>query len=179
MKYFVLVFVMCLLFSCQIEQKETTTYVDTKSLLEDVITQLATRHKSLQKNLIFDDSSTTQQVSKVNWQKELKPFTDIDLLKNNYKGRFGVDTIKNTAETYTLRYSSHDTRTDLKELLVTLSKYDSSLVAIKARYEDNNTLYKARKELTFYTDSLFTIHGTQQVQLAETVTYQITGIILP
>ncbi|MES2781039.1 MAG: hypothetical protein V4651_14195 [Bacteroidota bacterium] len=176
MRTAVLGLLVCVLFSCETSKQNTIQYIDTKALFKDVIERLSAEHKTLQKTLIFGDSSVTQNLSMVNWESELKPFIEIDLLKNAYKGRYKADTLQ-SENSIKVTYTPLDAKTDLNELVITLSKPGNSLQFLNASFVTNNTLYEATKELNYYADSLFTISGTQQVQLGNNVTYKITGII--
>lgn len=167
---------LCTLFSCETDKRNTAAYFDTKSFFEKAALKLSIQQKALKKELVFGDSSVTQQFDRVDWKKELQPFAEIDLQKNGYKGRFKVDTIQNGNQR-TITYTSEDPKTDLKELMITLKHSDHSLQYLKARFGTTNTLYEASKELVYYTDSLFTIKGAQQVRLGNNLIYTVTGKI--
>lgn len=167
-----------ILFSCQTEQHHSVDYIDTRSFFEGEVTKLSSQHQSLRKVLVFGDSSVTQQLDVVKWQDELRPFIEIDLLKNAYKGRFKIDSTVGGESTYIVTYTPLDTKTDLKTLSVTLTNKDHMICSVKAHYNEDNTLYKATKDLVYYTDSLFTISGSQQVQLGNNLKYTVTGRII-
>lgn len=177
MRIVVLGLLVCTLFSCDKGKQNTVEYFDSKSFFETAALQLSAKHKSLEKELMFGDSSLTQQFDTVDWKKELQPFAEIDLLKNGYKGRFKVDTTQQSSTEWTIIYTSQDAKTDLKELTLSIRQPDNALRYFKARFNTDNTLYEATKELVYYTDSLFTISGSQQVQLGKNLTYSVTGRI--
>ncbi|MES2558776.1 MAG: hypothetical protein V4590_03495 [Bacteroidota bacterium] len=167
---------LCFLFACDSGKQQNIEYFDTKSFFEATITRLSAHGNLLHKELMFGDSTVTQQPSTVNWANELQPFVEIDLHKNAYKARFKADTSKQ-ANTYQVTYTPLDTQTDLKNLVVTIDNSTDAISSIHARFSEQNTLYEATKELVFYNDSLFTISGSQQVKLGKNISYSITGTI--
>lgn len=167
----------CLMFSCETGKQNTVAYFDTKSFFEEAAMQLSVQRKSLEKELVFGDSSLTQQFTTADWKKELQPFAEIDLLKNGYKGRFRVDTTQQNETECTITYTSQDAKTDLKELIITLGQADQKLHHLKATFSTDNALYEATKEMVYYTDSLFTLSGSQQVRLGKNLRYHVTGRI--
>jgi hypothetical protein len=173
----ILTLVLSILSSCQTDQRLSAQYADTRSFFEAEAVRLASQHSALHKVLVFGDSSVTQQLDPVKWQNELRPFIEIDLLKNAYKGRFRADSTARSDETYVVTYTPMDAKTDLKSLSITYTAKDRFICLIKAHYDEDNTLYKATKDLVYYTDSLFTISGSQQVRLGNNLKYTVTGSI--
>lgn len=177
-KNWVIVLCVGVIVSCKPSTKNTIVpYMDTKLLFEKAIKQLNTEHKILNKTLVFGDSVAIQNVKDVDWETELRPFTEVDLRKNTYKGRFNIKLERDDEHYISLKYIATDGKTDLKELSVTVTKPDSMLVELKAIFTEQNTLYSATKNMIYYADSLFTINGSQQAKLGNEVTYSVTGKI--
>lgn len=172
--------VLCIgvLISCSSEKKNIgTTYIDTRSLFVKEIEHLSHHPLRLAKTLQFGDSIATQNLETVNWSQELQPFTELDLCKKSYRGRFSAST-KDSGEPFLqLTYTSTDIKTDLQTVTLLINKKDSALISLHADFNEDNTLYKAHKNLSYYADSLFTISGSQSIHLGKAVDYKITGMI--
>lgn len=175
-----LIFALCsgLLTCCSFEKKNTATaYLDTHSLFAQEIEQLSHQSKGLTKTLRFGDSLAIQKGETVNWSKELQPFTEIDLYKKSYKGRFAVSTKDSADDFLLLTYIATDAKTDLRSLTVTLNRKDSSMRALSAEFTEENALYSAKKNLCYFADSLFTIDGSQRINLGKVIDYSVVGVI--
>jgi len=160
------------LYSCG-QNTRGTACTDTKAFFKQQTEKPAAQQTGIEKDLVFGNKREHTTNAKVKWEDELKPFTDIDLLKLSYNGRFTIDTAERSSSGYTIVYNCTDPKTDLQQ--VTVQYIDGNIGMVKALYTEQNSLYQSGTTLTYYTDSCFSITGTQEVKLGNAVTYSVSG----
>lgn len=153
-----------------------TKYVDLKSYFESEIARLKQSNYTLEKTLIFENKTENIHSKNANWDKEIEPFLDLDILKNTYTGRLNIDTTLINQDELLITYSPNDSTLDLKHLQVHFNH--QKINAVKAEFASHNLLYQSYKLYEYFPDSMYRVEGNQKVKLVHSPYYAAIGRII-
>lgn len=107
-----------ILFSCESSQQSDApkVYYDVKGLVEKLTTDAEHSNAKVEKLWKYDKKSDEAVVDSLNWEKELKIFTDFDLNKSAYKLSYD-STVAENEIVYKLKASES---LPVKELIISL-----------------------------------------------------------
>jgi len=144
-----------------------TDYFDTKAYFNNELIKLKGQKLLLIKDLKFNNNSETLVIDTPNWENELAPFIEVDLLKPAYAGRFMV-----SKENNTVNYISTDKHTDIKSVKIIFNA-NGNADSITIVMQKNNNLYQSDKQLQYVLNKGFTITGVQKVTLMRQSDYAL------
>jgi hypothetical protein len=150
---------------------EGTSYIDSRAFFTEQAQQMQDNHTALHKKAMFDGKQEETDDTNPDWQKELSPFSDIDMRKPSLAGRYAVDTSVVSDSTYEISYMATDTATTLRNIV--FGFHNDHISYVQATYTEKNTLYETRKDLVYTTGKGYSITGDQQVTLGSPVRYSI------
>lgn len=172
MRLTTLLFLCSLLFACGRTGTHSGPYFDTKAYFESEASRLKKANVLALKELsLGSKTDVVQDTDSTNWTKELSLFTDIDLNKPSYRGRFTVDSLMIDTLLTEVIYKSADDKIDLKEVKISMKK--GKPYRIRIERSEENTLYRSSKVMEYNTDSGYTVEGSQDVRLADGVAYRL------
>ncbi|MBX2952210.1 MAG: hypothetical protein KF870_06875 [Leadbetterella sp.] len=145
MKYrFILFF---LVFSACQNADQTTAirkYFDSKTWVESLIADLEARHPRVEKTWIYDHQTEKEEVSDINWQKELKLFLDADLNKSSFI--MSYDSVNKPHETtYRLKPGEN---LPVKELTVAFDTISREPVSISCVKQSENYFFTTGSQIS-------------------------------
>jgi hypothetical protein len=159
--------------SCS-QQKGVSSYTDTAAFFETQIAHLTNQNKGIHKKMTFGNKVEDITLSNADWKKELSSFSQVELNKPSYNGRFDIDTVRTDEHIYSVRYRSNDPKIDLRE--VDFAYANDQIHSVKMIIGESNSLYNASKTLIYDADSGYSIEGTQEVSLGSPATYSVKAV---
>ncbi len=169
-------FIIILIFSCNGKTENSTsevkTYFDLKEYFVQQAKTLQANTAYLQKKITKDGKVEQKIFNQVDWQKELKPFSDCDINKPAWINSYLMDTVFSNYNTI-LKYSARETSLPIQQLIVVFE--NDKLRQLTINKQSANSYYTAKNDYVFVPDSGFTITGSQEVMLAQKTNYSITA----
>jgi len=157
--------------------KHFQNYFDTKKFFISTIEKFKKGNYTLSKDMSFNSKQSHVEIKNVEWEKELSMFANIDLLKPAYRDKFHVDSTRQDSSSYTLKYTSVDSKTDIKKLEITSDFFKKIPKKIVIQLSEKNNLYTSETELEYFADSAYSISGKQKTRLLESSSYLVKGQI--
>jgi hypothetical protein len=167
-----------LFIACQPNKKEVQHLFDTKQFFTQQIAKLSKQNLTLRKHVAYNNLNDSLIINtEINWEKELRLFSEFDLAKPTNGKLFTVDTAYAENEII-ITYKAIDSTQRIKHVLIELDKqYQVRAVNFSTAQQTN--LFSSAQQLRYVVDSGFSIHNQQQTQLADEAVYNIEGVFIP
>lgn len=160
-----------LLHSCHYSDTNNASQVsefDIPHFIQNEINELKTKNPTVNKTVIKDGATETQNLKISKWENELSHFANIDLNKNAYNGNFKKDSVNNEVS-----YAFSKGETD--KLLVKIIYKENKPYSLEIQKENSNLLF-SNKEILQYTKGIaYSINKKQHVKGIGDNLYQIIG----
>ena len=153
-------------------KEEVKTYFDIKNYFLQQAKLLSDGNVYLKKKIIKDGKTEEKLFSIVDWQKELKPFSDCNINKPAWAHSYVADTLFSEGK-LSVKYITRDITLPIKE--IKLNFENNRLVRMFIHKQTSNSYYTAKNDYVFETDSGFVITGLQEVMLADKTIYSIAA----
>ena len=146
-------------------------YFDLKGFIDSETERLA-QQVSFSKTVFVNGEKETKKVENVNLKNELKPFSDSDINKPSWVGKYAVDsTFNQKKELVSLRYQAKDKKLKTKNLVVDFYKNVVSKIFIKNA--TNSSVANTYQTLTYQPK---TGHGVQDIHAGNVYTWYCSDI---
>ena len=145
--------------------KSTFNYFDLKGFMKEETDRIS-KMASYTKVVYLNGEEETKKLTQMNLENELKPFSDSDINKPAWAGKYNIDSTFNEKEELVgLVYTSDDKKLKTKKISV---DFESGKV-IKVFIENaaNSTVANTHQALTYQPDIGFSIESKQDVSLLD------------
>jgi hypothetical protein len=148
-----------------------TSNFDTKHYFLSEVERLTLLQTSINKKVRYNDTEELITSSPpIDWNKELKPFIDIDLGRPTLSSSFLVDSTQN-GELLIINYQAIDNKLDLQH--VTIEKVSNQIKKISCLLIKTNSLFKSSTQLVYQPLVGYQISGNQDVTQVSNNSYTI------
>lgn len=164
--------------ACQTNTKEAQQLFDSKLFFTQQIAKLSKQNLTLHKHVAYNNLSDSLVVNKeINWEKELRLFSEFDLAKPTNSNQFTIDTTFADNE-IVITYKALDSTQRIKHVLIQLDM-QHHVKAVTFSTAQQTNLFGSAQQLRYVVDSGFSIYNQQQTQLADEAVYKIEGKFIP
>lgn len=165
-------FLVLSLASCQ--QKEISNkqleYIDLQRFFSAEVRRLNARKPTFIKTVSLNGKKESKLLNKsIDWEKELSVFKEADINKPAFKGMYQIRTLPNKTIYTTL---SKNASVKLIEIDFGNTKKP---IGIRIFQLTKNMIYQSTDTLSYYPDSVYSIHKRQVVRVLGTTVYTIDG----
>jgi len=122
-------------------KENSKPYFDLKQFITQKATDLTNNQIKSNKTVTFEGESETKE-TQPNWKDEWKVFTDSDINKTAYIGKYQID-----SSDYEVKYTALDE--DLKTQELTILRNNNEVKKILVLNKTKNVLYQSTEELIF------------------------------
>jgi hypothetical protein len=171
-KNLTLVFLALSLAACQQKEisKKQLEYVDLEGFFSAEAKRLNSQKPTLLKTVGINQKSEQKLLKKnIDWTKELSVFKEADINKPAFKGMYQMSKLPNKTVYTALN----------KKYLIQRIEVDWNLAkkpsGIRIFQLTKNIIYRAADTLSYYPDSIYSIHKKQEVRVLGTTVYTIKG----
>jgi hypothetical protein len=171
-KKLALVFWALSLSACQ--QKEIRNkqleYVDLQGFFSAEASRLNAQKPTFTKTVGINEKKESKVVNKnIDWEKELNVFKEADINKPAFKGMYQISKLPNKT-----LYTSLNKKNLVQQIEVdwNLAKKPTGIRIFQLT---KNMIYRASDTLSYYPDSVYSIHKKQEVRVLGTTVYTIDG----
>ncbi len=171
------VFVLLIFMGCsqtEAEKNQPKKYFDLIQFIDNQSDRLQKQHPEILKTIATNQDTTQKKLHIKSWNAELKPFRECDI---NVPILLDAYDIEETPQK--IVYIAK--KTDAKVQKMTIEKAGETIRAIRIHYKNTSQLYHTERftELELENEQLkkYTVRGFQKIQLKDTNSFQITGII--
>ncbi len=174
MKRYYVIPLFCIFFSCSERQEKIHySYFDIKDLFVKQITDLSKNKPVFIKSAKLNGEQETQELTTINWKKELEPFVESDLNKPAFVQSYNIVETDSTLQ-YLLK-----TGEKLPISSILLKRKKNQISNIEIAVNDENMLYTWNKALIaeFEKGQLkkYSIKGNQKILIFEQENFHIIG----
>ncbi len=175
-KILLILSVFCSACASETETVKTNRYFDLKGLIEKQIGLLQKQKPNVQKTILVSEKSENQQVTSIDWTKELELFNQVDLNKPAYVGNYDVD-----SSAMGVKYSLKNTE-NLPVKFLAIQRAGEDGISVEALMSSENYLYQSEKhlKLTLRNNEVadYQIDGFQKVVFGDKKQFKIDGKIV-
>ena len=146
MRILFLIGVLLIFASCSEKQQASLnpTYFDLKSFFKDEAENLKLTKTHIRKKIISGNDLEEKEFTNIDWEKELRPFSESDINKPAWKLSYSVDTFYLQSQVHVV-YKSKETKLPIKKLEVILK--NNKVAMIKVASEKQNSYYHSKQNL--------------------------------
>lgn len=140
-------------------------YFDNPSWFKQELARKKAVNPLVNKHLKVEDDTSSLYLQSVSWEKELEVFSEIDLNKAIYSGKFKVDTLMISSTTGPLEqisYLSLDADLNIRKYIVV--KQGAKVNKIQAELEQHSPLMRSKIYWTYLPDSGYSLKGEQEMK---------------
>jgi hypothetical protein len=165
-------FLLLSLAACQ--QKEIRNkqleYVDLQGFFSAEASRLNSRKPTFTKTVGINGKKENKVLSNtIDWDKELNVFKEADINKPAFKGMYQITTLANKTI-----YTSNSKNAPVKRIEVDFGDTKKP-IGIRIFQLTKNMIYQSTDTLSYYPDSVYSIHKKQAVRILGTTVYTIEG----
>jgi len=171
-KNLILVFLVLSIAACQQKEisKKQIEYVDLGGFFSAEANRLNAQKPTFTKTVCLEGKKESKLLNKsIDWEKELSVFKDADINKPAFNGMYQISKLPNKTVYTALN----------KKNLVQRIEVDWNLAkkpsGIRIFQLTKNMIYCAADTLSYYPDSIYSIHKKQEVRVLGTTVYTIEG----
>lgn len=124
----------------------------------------------------MDGNTERKNISKAEWASSLQLLSELDLNASQYSGKLIADTTVITDSSYTIHYTTTPGKAPVKSCTVQFE--NARVVSLHIIAEENNLLYRMRKEYAYQPGISFTVTVNQKAMFSRETHYslQITAL---
>ena len=148
-----------------------------KSFMEKEAERLKKDSTEVTKTVFLNGKNETHEMTVSDWKSELSVFTEADISKKSFLGKYNEEVLKEDTQTKT-HYAAKEDNLRTRELNVTFGN-DGTPVKIEAVLYTTNVLYSSHQNLTYERDRGFWISGKQTIRFFSPDTFSVTSIFQP
>ena len=127
----------------------------------------------LQKSVWYSDSSETQIIDSPDWNKELKPFLELDLDKPSVAASY--DSSRQEYQNgYTLVYTARDNHPRVREIYIHFTGKDADTIMFISSV--SNMYYRSDDTLSYFGDGNFRLSSFNKPRIGKEIKLLVTGI---
>ena len=153
------------------EDIPTLDYFDLKGFIKSEIARLSQK-SSFSKTAYVNGDKETNKFNKINLQNELKPFSDSDINKPSWIGKYNADsTFNEKNELIRLYYQAKDDKLKTKTLAIDFIENDVSKITIENA--TSSSVANTFQTLIYHSNKGFSIESKQDVSLMEENNFKI------
>ncbi len=153
-------------------EQETKPYFDLNKYFSEQVEVLNKQQTKLQKQISKDNKTEEKTFNTINWQSELKPFSDCDINKPSWYHSYFTDTTFAAGE-MRVKYIAREPSLPVRQLLISFE--NNQVKRLHVDKETSNSYYHSKNNYTYTADKGFTINGSQEVMLARKTNYTIVA----
>ena len=158
--------------ACQ--QKEISNkqleYVDLQGFFSAEASRLNAQKPTLTKMVCINGKTESKVLNKsIDWEKELSVFKEADINKPAFKGMYQISTLPNKTI-----YNSNSKNASVKRIEIDFGNTKKP-IGIRIFQLTKNMIYQSTDTLSYYPDSVYSIHKKQVVRVLGTTVYSING----
>jgi hypothetical protein len=171
-KNLALVFLALSIAACQQKEisKKQLEYVDLQGFFSAEASRLNARKPTFTKTVGINGKNESKVLSKsIDWDKELSVFKEADINKPAFKGTYKITKLANKTI-----YTSNSKNTPVKRIEVEWSDTRKHK-GIRIFQLTKNMIYQSTDTLSYYPNSVYSIHKKQEVRVLGTTFYTIDG----
>lgn len=177
MRNLILVGLFLIVTSCSEKQQSSInpTYFDLKSFFGSEAEKLKLVDTHIRKKIVTGNDFEQKEFANINWEKELRPFSESDINKPAWKFSYSVDTFYLQSQVHVV-YKTTEAKLPIKKLEVIFKNKEVAMVNIST--EKKNAYYHSIQNLFYEVDKGYSIHGGQKVILADSSNYSIEATFI-
>jgi hypothetical protein len=177
MRILILVGLFFIVASCSEKQQASInpTYFDLKSFFRSEAESLTLTDMHIRKKITTLSDLEEKEFRNINWEKELRPFSESDINKPAWKLSYSIDTFYLQSQV-SIVYKSKEAKLPIKKLEVILK--NNKVAMIKIASEKQNSYYHSAQNLFYEVGKGYSIQGGQKVILADSSKYNIEATFI-
>ena len=137
-------------------------------------TLLSKQHMRLEKKVFLNGNSESQTLKVENWQKELSAFSQADIDKPAFYGKYEIDSTFRNQNLSFISYRALADKLKIRELDIAFDSLGNP-VNINVKTKSRNVLYASSQVLTFETQNGYIVSGIQSIQFLRPDTFKVTA----
>jgi hypothetical protein len=153
--------------------KNPLHFFNLKAFFQKEIVRLNANKRGLTKTVENNNEKQELTFSKIDWDKELSSFLELDIERLSHKGSYKIDSLK-TDSLLTITYTALDSSLSITPIILRFK--NNRLANVNAIDKLSNALYNSRKELNYETNRGFKITSVQHVRFLGKTTYEVYGV---
>ena len=150
-------------------------YFDLVDFFHHEAKALAAADLKMEKQIIKDNIKEKKEFNKINWQEELKPFSDCAINKPAWVNSYQTDTMQikdGVKVVYTAREAKLPVRT------IELMLKGNMVTDITIHKVRQNFYYQSEDHYSYHVLKGYEINGSQNVRLLDKTNYQISAVYM-
>jgi hypothetical protein len=171
-KNLALVFLALSLAACQQKEisKKQIEYVDLRGYFNAEANRLNAQKLTFTKTVCINRKKESKLLNKsIDWEKELSVFKEADINKPAFKGMYQISMLPNKTI-----YTTLSKNASVKRIEIDFGNTKKP-VGIRIFQLTKNMIYQSTDTLSYYPDSIYSIHKKQEVRVLGTTVYTIEG----
>jgi hypothetical protein len=155
------------LFSCKQatnSENKVNYYFDLKKYFEQEAARLQKDNPVVIKNVMLNGETESKQAAIGDWKNEFLTFTEADINKSAFAGKYVADTVFENSVVKKISYTATDKKLSTKLLEVTFDAATQLPEAISINIETKNTLYHSAQTLHYSKGHSYSVAGNQKIK---------------
>jgi hypothetical protein len=146
------------------EKTKAAYYFDLKDFFETEAERLKKENPVVQKMVMLNDDSESKVKSIDDWNNEFLTFSEADINKSAYAGKYNSDTIFSNGKIAKIIYAAKEQKLKTRMLTVAFDTLNNEPEEIDVSIETSNTLYQSSQLLHYHRHKAYTVSGVQKIR---------------
>ncbi|MFT4760251.1 MAG: hypothetical protein ACI9XO_003027 [Paraglaciecola sp.] len=166
-----LIFQSCQLTTSKPLKEMEKPFFDLKSYFEQEKTRLAAL-SNFTKTTMVDGKEETKKIEKLNFDNELRIFTEADINKPAWFDKYAIDSVLQAGNLTKISYTATDKKRDIQNIVIDFSK--QKVIKINIKKSAETALADTQFQLIYEPKIGYSIENTQQLTVGEDKKFLVT-----
>ncbi len=157
---------------------EQETAVSYYFSLKEYFTQEAERLKKeapeISKTVLLNNDTETKKLKVEDWNNELLTFTEADINKPAFAGKYDADTLLNKNQLQRITYKAIDAKLKTRFIDIYFDTATNEVNIVEVVLETRNTLYHSTQNLRYEKNKSYSVSGTQEIRFLKEDIFKVS-----
>jgi len=171
-----MVFVAIMFASCQPENRNETKiiyYFDLSDFFKTEAARLQAAKPTVKKVVELNGKTEEKTKTIEDWNNEFLTFSDADINKSAYVGKYTTDTLFANGKIFKITYAANQTKLKTRLLEVEFDTVTAQPQHIHLTIETKNTLYHSFQTLHYLKNQSYSVAGRQEIRLLKPDVFKV------
>jgi hypothetical protein len=153
--------------------KTSNFYFSLKDYFNTEAARLKQENVLVKKTVILNDKAETKNLKIEDWNNELLTFSDADINKSAFVGKYSIDSVFKEGKLTSVSYIANENKLKTKSITLHFSDTESTPTSIDISLETKNTLYHSTQQLHYESKVGYSVMGTQEIRVLKKDEFQV------
>jgi hypothetical protein len=156
------------------QQAAVNYYFSLKKYFNQEAERLKEEAPEISKTVLLNNSTETKKLKVEDWNNELLTFTEADINKPAFAGKYDGDTLFNENQLQRISYKARDAKLKTRLINIYFDTATNEADIVEVVLETRNTLYHSTQNLRYEKNKSYSVSGTQEIRFLKKDIFKVS-----